>query len=287
MKISLLFARTLKELLEGKEIGYGAFQGNSKRLIQQFLLDGVLEENYVGRQQKRIHCSDTRNLIDYIHHKFEIPSLDGYISLLEKDSVERSEVVKAASDSKHVKTTVLAGFMVNTYAEILCQLNNKPFLLNPGKGNFTFISDFHNFRIPSDVTVVGVEGCENFKEIERQRYLFDKIHPLFVWRYQNSSAIVNWLKQIPNNYLHFGDFDPAGLKIYLSEFRNKLGKERCNFFVPENLETLFSANASRKRFEEQKKYFKMIDQAGCAEIEKVVRLLKKYKKGLDQEVLIQ
>ncbi|MCA6071324.1 MAG: hypothetical protein LE168_02900 [Endomicrobium sp.] len=68
------------------------------------------------------------------------------------------------------------------------------------------------------------------------------MRPLFVSRYpQNQSKdLIKWLQSIPNNYLHFGDFDFAGIGIYLNEYKKYL-TDKAMFLIPENIEK-FIAN---------------------------------------------
>ena len=99
------------------------------------------------------------------------------------------------------------------------------------------------FYIPSDVTVVGVENGENFCRIRSQKYLFGDNKVLFVSRYPQSADLREWLIKIPNRYIHFGDFDLAGICIYQSEFYKFLG-DRAGFLIPEDIEErLKSVNA--------------------------------------------
>ena len=92
-------------------------------------------------------------------------------------------------------------------------------MLYPTEGTFQFIYDYERFILPADITIVGIENPENFRQISQQQYLFKDIKPLFVCRYpQNQSKdLLKWLQSIPNSYLHFGDFDLAGIGIYLNE----------------------------------------------------------------------
>lgn len=286
MKLTLSFAKLLQQLMEGQSVNYGSFQGGSRKALGQFVNDGVVDINHIGTQQKKVLCTNAGNLNSYLHHKFEIADLAVYISFLETEDTERSDAVKAASNSKHKNTKVFTGFLINAYEEIPCALHGESISVKPQQGIFTFIYDYETFQIPPDITVVGVEGHENFREIDRQRYLFNEIKPLFVWRYLNSNAIADWLKLIPNQYLHFGDFDPKGIHIYGSEFRNKIGRERCRFLIPEHLESLLSTHGEKELFEKQESYLNQIDNPDYHEVEEAIRLIKKLKKGLAQEILI-
>src|SRR5690606_17515230 len=120
-------------------------------------------------------------------------------------------------------------------------------------GTFKFIYEYEKFILSPDITIVGIENPSNFRHIDKQKYLFSDIKPLFVSRYpQNQSKdLIKWLQSIPNNYLHFGDFDFAGIGIYLNEFKKHLA-EKASFFVPDNIEELLKESGNKKRYDEQK-----------------------------------
>lgn len=282
-KIPLSFARLLKQTLES-EVAAASF--TNKKLLDQFLQDGALDFRLIGNQQKKIFTPNSANLQQYLHNKFEIPSLDEYIRFLEKEDIERSDAARAVSNTKFRKTTVFTGFLLNCYDELHCSLHNKPFTVKPVTGAFTFIAAYKHFTIPDDVTVIVVEGHENFREISRQRYLFEGVKPLFVWRYQNSTAMADWLSMIPNPFIHFGDFDPKGLHIYASEFKSKL-PGRGRFLIPPGLENLLIAHGERDLFEQQKKFIPTIEVLNDAELMPLIRMIQQHKKGLAQEILIE
>jgi hypothetical protein len=287
MKLTLSFARLLQQLKEGQQVNYGSFQGRNRSVLDQFVKDGVFDLEMIGTQQKKVICRDAVNFDSYLHHKFEIPDLVTYIAFLEKEDTERSDAVKATSNSKYRSTKVFAGFLINAYEEIHCTLNGEPFVVQPRQGAFTFIYDCENFQIPLDFTVVGVEGHENFREIERQHSLFDGIKPLFVWRYLNSNAIADWLKNIPNPYLHFGDFDPKGLHIYVTEFRNKISVDRCRFLLPGDLDKLMFKYGEKSLFEKQQNFLYLVKVDLYPELREVIQIIERHRKGLAQEVLIE
>lgn len=149
----------------------------------------------------------------------------------------------------------------------------------------SYIYDYYALALTADVTIVGIENCENFRWVSRQRELFrhlDKV--LFVCRYPQSGDLVRWLQKIPNRYIHFGDFDLAGVFIYQNEFYNRLG-ERASFFVPKDIEERLKIG-SRERYDAQiKKYshMKITDER----IRPVVDLIKKHRRGYDQEGYIE
>jgi hypothetical protein len=285
-KLTLSFARLLRSLLNG-DINAADFSSSNKKLLARFLEDNVLDYRLIGKQQRKVFCPDADNLSKYLHNKFEIPSLEGYIEFLEKADVQRSDAVRAVADTKFRKTKVFAGFLLNCYDEIMCELHQKPFLIRPVVGAFTFISAYQHFRIPKDVTIIIVEGHENFREIARQKYLFEGLKPLFVWRYQNSTAIAKWMNSISNSYIHFGDFDPKGIHIYLSEFKNKIQGNRGQYLIPPDVESLLIHHGEKELFEKQKKYMPLVRVVSQPGLSLLLDIIIKHKKGLAQEILIR
>ena len=119
------------------------------------------------------------------------------------------------------------------------------------------------------------------------KYLFEDINPLFVSRYpQNQNKdFIKWMNSIPNSYLHFGDFDIAGIGIYLNEYKKHLSGKSI-FFIPENIKSALRKNGNRERFDNQKINFR-IDSIQESKVLDLIELIKKEKKGLDQEYYIE
>jgi hypothetical protein len=84
--------------------------------------------------------------------------------------------------------------------------------------------------------------------------------------------------------LHFGDFDFAGIGIYLNEFKRHLA-DRTTFFVPKNIDKLIGDHGNKQRYDEQKINFevKSIQEDNLLQL---IDTIHKYRKGLDQEILI-
>lgn len=85
--------------------------------------------------------------------------------------------------------------------------------------------------------------------------------------------------------MHFGDFNLAGIAIYLQEYKRHLG-EKATFFVPPTLEKDLKEKGNRRRYNIQKINFELED---IQEL-KIVALIKQIhsvRKGLDQEFYIK
>ncbi|RYM34192.1 hypothetical protein ERX46_09550 [Brumimicrobium glaciale] len=281
MKLTLKIAKVLVQLIDGEAIP--ASSAKSK------LIDDLVSENIIfrkGKQRKTLELLNEEALHIYLANQLQINDLKKYISAVENTESSRTDFVKITTDSKHSKERAFKGFLINCYHPIVGKLNGQEFIVNPSPGSFVFIYDFETFKIPKNVTVVGVENAKNFSQIEEQKQLFKDINPLFVSRYpQNQNKdFIQWMKSIPNDYLHFGDFDFAGIGIYLNEYKKKIiGKS--SFFIPKNIDIILSKYGNRKRYDIQKMNFNQEDIKD-EKLLGLVYLIALEKKGLDQEFFI-
>lgn len=251
MSLTLKQIRNLQTLLRGETLAWSAI--NSELL--QLLIDEQLVTVKTHRIRKTIYAHDATNLQMFLEHHFE--ELRGFDWSNDDISIasSRAELAADSGNSKSVMLRSCPGFMVNSIEPIPAKLGDKKIIIAPDEGTMLFVADWEHFSIPNNVLVVGVENMENFRRIREQRQLFPANQPLlFVSRYPQSTDLRQWLIQIPNMYLHFGDFDLAGIHIYESEFYRYLGA-RASFFIPDDIEFRI-ANGSLERYNAQYVKFK-------------------------------
>ena len=173
---------------------------------------------------------------------------------------------------------------MNTYEPVEVVLNQTKTRLHPLPGLFHFIYDYENFIPDAHCTIVGVENPENFRYVEKQKRLFQHVKPLFISRYpqEQHTDIIRWLRMITNPYLHFGDFDLAGINIYLNEFKRYI-PEKSTFFIPPDIEYLLRTYGNYNRYNRQKLH---VDPADIQEegLKELIKMIHRQKKGLDQEI---
>lgn len=282
MKLPLSIAKRLHALLQGEQIA------SSKARHQ--IIDNLVKEHILDRQgriQKKLRLTNSKALHIYLQNKFGINDLENYIHTLEReDHLKRSDLVAVASHSKLRPIRTFKGFMVNAYEPVKTMYKNKTMVLDLRDGVFQFIYDYETFYPEDGVTIVGIENPENFRYIQSQYPYFKHLHPLFVSRYpQNQSKdLMKWLQAIPHPYLHFGDFDLAGIGIYLNEYKKHLG-DRANFFVPDNIEYLLKVYGNSHLYDTQSLN---VDKSQIREdqLRHLIDLIHSTRKGLEQEVLI-
>jgi hypothetical protein len=281
MKIPIHIAEKLLRLMQGETLPASSAK---HAVIEEIIAENIIERK--GRIQKTLSVLNTSALILYLKNKHSINDLEQYISISQQEKITRGEAIEISGNSKLKSIRTFKGFLVNCYNPIQAQINGKSIILNPAEGTFQFIYDFESFSIPQDITIVGVENPQNFRYIEKQKQLFENINPLFVSRYpQNQSKdLLKWLQSIPNNYLHFGDSDFAGIGIYLNEYKKYLG-DKAQFFIPQNIEYIFDNYGNKGLYDKQKINF---DTNIISEIDllKLIEIIHKHKKGLEQEIFI-
>lgn len=249
-----------------------------KAMLETLLSEGLIAVSVHG-SRKSVRALDAGRLKQFLidnDEKFRILDVEGKTS--------RAEQASSTGNSKLVSVRSCPGFPVNTYEPIECELNGETFVIHPANGSFTFICGWQSFSVPEDVIVVGIENMENFRLVQRQKYLFEEClggnKLLFVSRYPQSTDLREWLKSIPNRYVHFGDFDLAGIKIFQTEFERHVG-ERASFMIPSDIEDRIK-NGSSKRYDDQFSHSGNISSKDPG-VQALIDIINKYRKGYDQE----
>lgn len=277
MKKTVGLIEKLIRLVNGETLPSSTLRGD---WFEQMEADGVLVTVTHG-SRKSMRAISTDSLRHYLASQYDLHDLNSVLSILQADEAGRALQVDATGDSKFVRQRTFKGFLVNSYQPIEAKINGVSVTLFPPNGTFVFISDFQQFTISPDVVIIGMENAENFRYIKRQKYLFSAYEKvLFVSRYPQNGDLVSWLKSVPNQYVHFGDLDLAGLAIYQNEFYRHLG-ERASFFLPDDFEYRIS-NGSLERYNAQlPQYGKM--KIEDPRIEPVLACIHKEHRGYDQE----
>ena len=277
MKKTVGLIEKLIRLVDGETLPSSTLRGD---WFEQMEADGVLVTVTHG-SRKSMRALSTDSLRHYLASQYDLHDLESVLTILKADEAGRALQVDATGDSKFVRQRTFKGFLVNSYQPIDATINGASISIFPPDGSFVFIADYQQFTISPDVVIVGIENAENFRHIKRQKYLFSAFAKvLFVSRYPQNGDLVSWLKSIPNQYVHFGDLDLAGIAIYQNEFFKHLG-ERSSFFLPDDFELRIS-KGSRERYTVQlPQYGKM--KIEDPRIEPVLACIHKEHRGYDQE----
>ena len=283
MKVTKGIIRSFILLADGNNVP--ASKMRSFKEIDEMVADGVLTTITHGSRQT-YRCTDKKLFVDYLASKYQIYDLEKALEILEDNEASRSTQVQLTGDSKFVRRRVMKGFLVNTYEPLTATLNGEPITLSPPEGSYIFIYDYEQFAVPADTLIIGIENSENFRRIKWQKWLFDSLYPgrhlLFVSRYpQNGSHdLVKWLTTITNDYVHFGDLDLAGIRIFLTEFQRYLGP-RASFLIPTDYDERI-ISGSRERYDLQLPTIKSLDTDDPC-LQELIDCIHRHHRGYDQE----
>ena len=282
MRLTLRLIENLKRLLHGETIPFSILP---KSLVDPFVEEGILSVEY-HKTKRCLRAPNSTALAGALQKYNEaLKDLDEAEKLLTEDNSRAAQAALSGNSKTNSKRT-MPGFLVNSYTRIDCILCGQPFVMDPAEGSVIYIVDWQTFIPPVSTLIIGIENTENFIRIREQKRLFDYLlqqeesEILFVSRYAFSSDLMNWLASIPNRYLHFGDFDLAGISIFLNQFKPYVG-ERGSFLIPSDIESRLK-DGSRKRYDDQ--YQKFYDLTTTdPDISHLISLIHKYRRTYDQE----
>ena len=271
----MAISASIQALISGEQVAGSRL---SSKLLDELMAENLLLVVTHG-SRKSYRARDVEALKRYLLDKDE-----NYRILDVSSSVSRASMAAETGNSKLLTVRSCPGFPINSYKPVLCSLRGNEFVINPTEGSFAFVDDWQHFVIPEDVVVVGVENMENFRMIRKQRTLFESVLGdktlLFVSRYPQSTDLRSWLQNIPNRYIHFGDFDLAGINIFLTEFQKYLG-DRASFLIPSDIEQRLSQGSSVRYNAQYGKFHTL--HCSDKDLQSLVDLINKYHRCYDQE----
>lgn len=271
----MAISASIQALISGEQVAGSKL---SSKLLDELMAEGLLLVVAHG-SKKSYRARDTEVLKRYLIDKDESYRI---LNVTVVDS--RASLAEETGNSKLLSVRSCPGFPINSYEPIESLLNGEQFVVNPPEGSFVFIDDWNHFSIPEDIVVVGIENMENFRMIRQQRKLFESIlgdkQLLFVSRYPQSTDLRSWLLTIPNKYVHFGDFDLAGIHIFLKEFHKYLGG-RSTYLIPSDIEQRLTKGSQDRYNNQYGKYHALL--CDIPYLQSLIDLINQYHRGYDQE----
>ena len=283
MKLARTLVTNILKLTKGESVAASSLR---KDMAEALMCEGLLTVRAQGSHRSYL-AIDREALKRFVEQNYVKMELEKWLAANDTNkSVTRAELAASTGDSKLMTVRSCPGFPVNSYVPIDCVLNAARITIFPPYGSFMFIADWKEFNIDDDVIVVGVENMENFRMISRQRHMFEKEigadkRLLFVSRYPQSSDLRLWLQSIPNRYIHYGDFDLAGIHIFLTEFRKYIGN-RASFLIPSDIEARLRYG-STDRYNTQYPRFHDLQCHEIPELQSLVDMINSLHRCYDQE----
>ncbi|CAA6799379.1 MAG: Unknown protein [uncultured Sulfurovum sp.] len=281
MNISQGFVKTLITLRDNNQITGGQFNKFSN-LLEPMLSNGGIKRKQLSRSRFEIVLVNSSSFNLYIKTKFNIVDLDGYLFNLQNPMATRGEMLTVSLDDKAKSINPFDGMYISSYDNIEISIDGQITKLNNLNGSAMFISKSCRLEISKEILVVGIENTENLLFILQQIEYFSNMKQKKVFIYRNK-FMLHWLEKIENNYLHYGDFDFAGISIYKSEILPRV-KANKRFFIPSNIEDLLNKGQSDLYYQHYS--YKANIMGIDDDLDKLITLIDDYKKTVRQEFLI-
>ncbi len=282
MKLTLRLIENLRNLLSGESIPHSALP---KSLVDPLVEEGILSVTY-HKTRRCLTAPNPAALAGALPQYNEaLRDLDAAERLLTDDNSRAAQAAVSGNSKTRARRTT-PGFLVNSYRPVDCMLSGHHLVIEPAEGSAVYIADWQSFVPAPSILIIGIENTENFLGIRAQKALFDHCMRqeesgiLFISRYAFSSDLMNWLARIPNRYVHFGDFDLAGIDIFLKQFKPHVGG-RGSFLIPPDIESRLR-QGSRKRYDDQFQKYSGISTSDPT-LSHLISLIHKYRRCYDQE----
>ena len=277
--------RTIKTLLEDRYI--------SKSLLgSKKLLDALLGCNsvYIDGKPQQIYLNDSEALLGVIKaNGYTVGSIEdiNYFIKQCEEPLSRDEIAANYSDTKRIESKSFNGLMVSILSKLEVKYNGKKRHFYPMEGTGLFIHYTSKLELDDDIIIVGVENPQVVWYINKYRHLFseNKSYLFLSLSEYKTSYQYKWLESFQGEYIHFGDFDLAGISIYLNTIVPKLKNCKSHsFLIPDDIYTIIKKKNYKKDYSNQIKYLN-IESQDESKLQELISFIKNHKITLEQEKL--
>lgn len=282
MKVNRKDLLNIKTLIENDFVTEKSF--NNREIAKQLILNGSVTSSRKGTI-KYINLAKKENIFLLLkNHNYNIGSteeIDSYIKNIFDNDPSRDIIQQHHNSSKAKTSKSMHGLYVSPLQKLDVILNGEPVSILPNDGLGYFFFHTENIELFEDTVVVGVENYQIVWFAKKYTEFFTKPNILFV---VITPYMLEWISSLENEYIHFGDYDLAGVNIYLNKVLPRLLKsKKCSMFIPHNIEQLIEKYGNSELYEKQKQYKNLL--SNDAEINSLVEVIVKFKKGIEQEGL--
>lgn len=195
----------------------------------------------------------------------------------------RGTLANVAGDTKALPSRPFDGIFIRSFNN--CFLANQPLNTNPpGSAVLITLGQLPRLRIESPC-LIAIENAECLWHFERTLRHFPDVTGVdfaLVLRWHWGNSWRQWLSNWSGQLFYFPDYDPAGLRIFLTEVLPL--KPAAHLLVPEKFEAILDQRGQRALFLKQERYLNV--RSEHPETSRVTRALRKSRKALEQEALL-
>jgi hypothetical protein len=277
--------QTIKTLLEDKYIAKNLF--SSKKLLEEFIGCNCV---YVSGKPALIYLNDAEALFGIVksngYNVNCIEDLDYFIEE-ENEPKSRDEIADNYSHTKRVESKSFNGLMISVFDKLEVNYNDKKQYFYALDGSGLFLHYTSKLQLDDDVIVVGVENPQVLWYINNYKHLFenDKKYLFLCISEYKTTYQYKWLESFSGEYIHFGDFDLAGINIYLNTIVPKLKKAKSHsFLIPDNIYEIIKKKNYMLDYSNQTRYLNITSKED-KNLQKLIEFIKSHKITIEQEDL--
>ena len=281
MKINKKDLLNIKSLITNYTITEGKFV--SRELVKELKLNGSVVDGKKTPKVRYINLAKEENIFLVLkNNNYFIDSLeeiDVYIQEMFDKKPSRDEVQKWHNNTKSKESKSLKGLYVSSLKEIDIKLNNKIVTITPNNGLGYFLFYTELIELFSDTVIVGIENYQVIWFAKKYKQFFERDNVLFV---VINPYMLDWINDLENEYIHFGDYDLAGINIYLNKIVPRLIKsKKHSMFIPKDIEILIKDYGNHELYEDQKQFNNL--ETNDIQIKNLIKSIKNNKKSIEQE----
>ena len=277
--------QTIKILLQESYVAKNLF--SSKKLLNEFIGCNCV---YMSGKPSQIYLNDAEALFGVIkangYNVNCIEDLDYFIEE-ENEPKSRDEIAENYSHTKRVESKSFNGLMISVFDKLEVNYNDKKQYFYPLEGSGLFLHYTSKLQLDDDVIVVGVENPQVVWYINNYKHLFenDKKYLFLCISEYKTTYQYKWLESFSGEYLHFGDFDLAGINIYLNTILPRLKKVKSHsFLIPKNIYEIIKKKNYMLDYSNQTKYLNITSKED-KNLQKLIEFIKSHKITIEQEDL--
>lgn len=277
--------KAIKILLRDKYVAKSIF--TSKKLLEEFIGCNCV---YISGKPQQIYLNDEEALFGVIktngYKVNSIEDLDYFIKENENPK-SRDEIADNYSHTKRVESKSFNGLMINVLDKLEVTSNDKKQYFYAMEGMGLFIHYTSKLQLDDNVIVVGVENPQVVWYINKYKHLFNKEKKYLFLCISEYKTIYQykWLESFVGDYLHFGDFDLAGINIYLNTIVPKLKNCKSHsYLIPDDIYEKIKKRNYQKDYSKQTRYLK-IESKFEPKLQELISFIKDTKSTFEQEML--
>ena len=265
----------LKREFEGKKL-------SEKKIFALLLKNGSIEIQRVKAQREKVTIISEENIFMALKNAgYDVVSPEELLNFFDTD-LRRDEIQKITNNTKIKTSASLEGYFLASLQELPIKLDGKDITLLPNDGLGYFIFKTQTLSIENDIIIVGIENYQVLWFSKMYAKFYDSKKYLFIFI---NSEMLKWMESQKNEYIHFGDFDLAGINIYINKVVPRLKKcKKYSMLIPESIAQMVEKYGDYKLYQQQTQYENLrLEDASLIELRDI---LKRAKKSLEQEGII-